>query len=49
VVTNDRVCCVWNSGRVRTEADRKRLLELDSIPVSEVLGSSGVRVMSPNN
>jgi hypothetical protein len=40
---------VWNSERVRMEADRKCLLELDSIPVSEVLGSCGVRVMSRNN
>ena len=31
------------------EVDRKCFLELDSVSVSEVLGSSGVRVMSPKN
>jgi len=37
------------SDRGRTEVDRECLLELDSVSVSEVLGSSGVRVMSQKN
>jgi hypothetical protein len=33
----------------RTEVGSERLLELDCASESEVLGSSGVRVMSPKN
>jgi hypothetical protein len=37
---------VWNSKGVRTEVDRECLSELDSVSVSEVLGSNGVRVIA---
>jgi len=37
------------SDRDRTEVDHECLSELHSAPVSEVLGSSGVRSMSPKN